>query len=132
MLELSKPTSICLGAFDDDKLCGHLVCSRYHTVWHLMNVAVEPSYRRLGIANATIGGAVLSALGICAWATATSPWHMYPAALLTGAGWAVTSVAAINAMIAAESMTGIDNHHVTALPHDQLKAVLKRYNRLRQ
>jgi D-aminopeptidase len=36
----------------------------------------------------------------------------------------------VNAMIAAESMTGIENHHVTALPHDQLRAVLKKYNRL--
>ncbi len=43
-----------------------------------------------------------------------------------------TEEAIINAMIAAESMTGIDNHHVTALPHDQLKAVLKKYNRLSQ
>jgi len=43
-----------------------------------------------------------------------------------------TEEAIINAMIAAESMTGIDNHHVTALPHDQLKAVLKKYNRLNQ
>ena len=43
-----------------------------------------------------------------------------------------TEEAVINAMIAAESMTGIDNHHVTALPHDQLKAVLKKYNRLNQ
>lgn len=33
-------------------------------------------HRRLGIANATIGGAVLSALGICAWATAASTWQM--------------------------------------------------------
>src|SRR5271165_1709439 len=41
-----------------------------------------------------------------------------------------TEEAIINAMIAAESMTGIDNHHVTALPHDQLQAVLKKYNRL--
>jgi D-aminopeptidase len=36
----------------------------------------------------------------------------------------------VNAMIAAESMTGIENHHVTALPHDQLRAVLRKYNRL--
>jgi len=41
-----------------------------------------------------------------------------------------TEEAIINAMIAAESMTGIDNHHVTAIPHDQLRAVLKKYNRL--
>ncbi len=43
-----------------------------------------------------------------------------------------TEEAVINAMIAAESMTGIDGHHVTALPHDQLKTVLKKYNRLNQ
>jgi D-aminopeptidase len=43
-----------------------------------------------------------------------------------------TEEAIINAMIAAESMTGIDNHHVTALSHDQLKAVLKKYNRLNE
>jgi D-aminopeptidase len=43
-----------------------------------------------------------------------------------------TEEAVINAMIAAESMTGIDGHHVTALPHDQLKAVLRKYNRLNQ
>jgi D-aminopeptidase len=43
-----------------------------------------------------------------------------------------TEEAIINAMIAAESMTGRDNHHVTALPHDQLRAVLKKYNRLSQ
>jgi len=41
-----------------------------------------------------------------------------------------TEEAIVNAMIAADSMTGIDDHHVTALPHDQLRAVLKKYNRL--
>ena len=41
-----------------------------------------------------------------------------------------TEEAVINAMVAATSMTGIDNHHVSALPHDQLRAVLKKYNRL--
>jgi ribosomal-protein-alanine N-acetyltransferase len=54
VLELSKPTSICLGAFRDGRLCGHLICSRYHTVWHLMNVAVEPQQRRLGIATVLV------------------------------------------------------------------------------
>ena len=43
-----------------------------------------------------------------------------------------TEEAIINAMVAADSMTGRDNHHVTALPHDQLRAVLKKYNRLNQ
>jgi D-aminopeptidase len=41
-----------------------------------------------------------------------------------------TEEAVINAMVAATSMTGIDNHHVSALPHDQLQAILKKYNRL--
>ena len=41
-----------------------------------------------------------------------------------------TEEAIINAMIAAESMTGIDNHRVTAIPHEELKAILKKYNRL--
>lgn len=43
-----------------------------------------------------------------------------------------TEEAIINAMVAATSMTGIENHHVAALPHDQLRAVLKKYNRLTQ
>ncbi len=41
-----------------------------------------------------------------------------------------TEEAIVNAMIAAETMTGIDNHRVIALPHDKLRAVLKKYNRL--
>jgi D-aminopeptidase len=43
-----------------------------------------------------------------------------------------TEEAVINAMIAAETMTGADNHRVSAIPHDQLRAVLKKYNRLVQ
>jgi D-aminopeptidase len=41
-----------------------------------------------------------------------------------------TEEAIINALVAAETMTGIDNHKVIALPHDRLKAVMKKYNRL--
>ncbi|MGA2858400.1 MAG: P1 family peptidase [Candidatus Sulfotelmatobacter sp.] len=41
-----------------------------------------------------------------------------------------TEEAVINAMVAAETMTGIDNHTVIALPHDRLREVLKKYNRL--
>lgn len=54
VLELSKPSSVCLGASHDGELVGYLVCSRYHTVWHLMNVAVDTSVRRQGIATALI------------------------------------------------------------------------------
>src|ERR1041384_3489824 len=41
-----------------------------------------------------------------------------------------TEEAIINAMVAAATMTGIENHKVIGLPHEQLRAVLKKYNRL--
>ena len=41
-----------------------------------------------------------------------------------------TEEAVVNAMVAAETMTGIDNHTVIALPHERLREVLKKYNRL--
>ena len=41
-----------------------------------------------------------------------------------------TEEAVINAMIAAETMTGANNLTVYALPHDRLREVLKKYNRL--
>ncbi len=43
-----------------------------------------------------------------------------------------TEEAIVNAMVAAETMTGINDHKVIALPHDKLRAVLKKYNRLVQ
>lgn len=52
MLELSKPQGVCLAAVTpDDELIGYLVCSRYATAWHLMNLAVHPSRRRRYIAS---------------------------------------------------------------------------------
>jgi D-aminopeptidase len=41
-----------------------------------------------------------------------------------------TEEAIVNALVAAETMTGIDNHKVIALPHDRLKQVMRKYNRL--
>lgn len=41
-----------------------------------------------------------------------------------------TEEAIINAMVAAETMTGVDGNTVYAIPHDRLKAVMKKYNRL--
>ena len=41
-----------------------------------------------------------------------------------------TEEAIVNAMVAAQTTTGIENHKVIALPHDKLRAVLKKYNRL--
>jgi len=41
-----------------------------------------------------------------------------------------TEEAVVNAMVAARTMTGPEGHTVEALPHDRLREVLKKYNRL--
>jgi L-aminopeptidase/D-esterase-like protein len=41
-----------------------------------------------------------------------------------------TEEAIVNAMVAARDMVGVDDHRVIAIPHAQLRAVLKKYNRL--
>ena len=52
--ELSKTSSVCLGALEDhrEELVGYLIVSRYVDAWHVMNIAVEPERRRGGIATA--------------------------------------------------------------------------------
>jgi ribosomal-protein-alanine N-acetyltransferase len=58
VLELSKPSGVCLaaelGEGPERELVGYLICSRYDTVWHIMNVAVDPDRRRHGIATALL------------------------------------------------------------------------------
>lgn len=58
VLELSKSSSIAVGAFLADRrrgrLVGYLIASRYADVWHLMNVAVDPPRRRRGLARALL------------------------------------------------------------------------------
>ncbi|HVP01126.1 MAG TPA: ribosomal protein S18-alanine N-acetyltransferase [Solirubrobacteraceae bacterium] len=54
VLELSKPGGICLAARRDGALVGYVICSRYEDVWHIMNVAVDPSERRRGAATALL------------------------------------------------------------------------------
>jgi L-aminopeptidase/D-esterase-like protein len=41
-----------------------------------------------------------------------------------------TEEAILNALVAAETMTGRDGNKVIALPHDRLRSILKKYNRL--
>src|SRR6266568_4478471 len=67
----------------------------------------------------------------------TGYWWSLPVVAETWDGWLndingfhVKPEHAFNAMVAAETMTGIENHRVRALPHDQLRAILKKYNRL--
>ena len=54
VLELSKPASVCLAALRGGQMLGFLICSRYDTVWHIMNVAVDPDRRRAGLATALL------------------------------------------------------------------------------
>jgi [ribosomal protein S18]-alanine N-acetyltransferase len=66
VLELSKPSGICLAAEvvadDARELAGYMICSRYDTVWHVMNVSVDPDRRRRGIASAMLA-ALLERIG---------------------------------------------------------------------
>ena len=50
-------------------------------------------------------------------------------AIFDGTAWA-TEEAIVNAMVAAETMTGAGGRRVERLPHDLLRAALKKYNRL--
>jgi ribosomal-protein-alanine N-acetyltransferase len=51
VLELSKETGVCLAAECEGRLVGYLICSRYDTVWHVMNVAVDADRQRMGLAS---------------------------------------------------------------------------------
>jgi ribosomal-protein-alanine N-acetyltransferase len=70
VLELSKQTGICLAATEpvpaasdgppadgsaaQERLVGYLICSRYDTVWHVMNLAVDLDRQRMGLASALL------------------------------------------------------------------------------
>jgi ribosomal-protein-alanine N-acetyltransferase len=59
VLELSKPSGICLAATvrspdGEQGLIAYLICSRYDTVWHVMNVAVDAEHQRQGVASALL------------------------------------------------------------------------------
>jgi [ribosomal protein S18]-alanine N-acetyltransferase len=54
VLELSKPSGICLAAIEERRIIGYLICSRYADVWHLMNIAVDPPMRARGTATALL------------------------------------------------------------------------------
>lgn len=62
VLEVSKPSSICLGAAEPGRertaLLGYIICSRYADAWHVMNVAVDPPSRRRGIGSALLRGVI--------------------------------------------------------------------------
>jgi ribosomal-protein-alanine N-acetyltransferase len=54
VLELSKASSICLAAVEQERLIGYMIAARYASVWHVMNVSVAPEERRRGVATAML------------------------------------------------------------------------------
>lgn len=52
--EISKPTGLCLGAFQGADMLGYLIVARYVDAWHIMNVAVDERYRGRGVAGAML------------------------------------------------------------------------------
>jgi cyanate permease len=66
----------------------------------LLVARLPRAFARLGRVGATRAGVALSAAGVLGWALAPAPWWLLPAALLTGSGWALTSGAAINTLVA--------------------------------
>jgi predicted MFS family arabinose efflux permease len=65
----------------------------------ILIVFLPDVHRRLGIARTTFVGGVMIAGGLLGWSGATQPWHLFPAAIASGAGWAMTSGAALNAIV---------------------------------
>ncbi|MDQ2765235.1 MAG: hypothetical protein M3Y22_17695 [Pseudomonadota bacterium] len=60
-------------------------------------------HRRFGLVAVTRAGGITAGLGVVAWAPAAEPWQLFPAALLSGAGWALRRSRQgrqINAMVA--------------------------------
>ncbi len=62
VLELSKPSGICLAAVTETEMLGYVICARYDEAYHVMNIAVDPDHRRRGVASALLD-AVLEAAG---------------------------------------------------------------------
>jgi len=86
----SRGWSIALvsAAVTSHYLCGALVIANLPRI-----------YARFGLATITRLGGCLAGLGVLGWALAAAPWQLFAATLLSGAGWAMTGGAAINALV---------------------------------
>lgn len=73
------------------------------TAHYLIGAAIVANlaalHRRFGLSAVTKGGAICLAFGLFGWACAQAPWQLFAATFLSGAGWAATGPAAINAMV---------------------------------
>lgn len=56
-------------------------------------------YRRFGLPAVTEVAAIALGAGVLGWAIAATPWQLFAATLISGAGWAATSGVAVNAVV---------------------------------
>jgi ribosomal-protein-alanine N-acetyltransferase len=61
VLELSKPSGICLAAIHGDRIVGYVICARYDEAFHVMNIAVDPDHRRGGVGSALLDSVIARA-----------------------------------------------------------------------
>lgn len=61
VLELSKPSGICLAAVQQRLIVGYVICARYDEAFHVMNIAVDPDHRREGVASALLDAVIARA-----------------------------------------------------------------------
>ncbi|CAH2602300.1 MFS transporter [Rhodovastum atsumiense] len=82
------PVPVISAAITAHFLCGAALVVRLATL-----------HRRFGVMATTRAGAILTGLGALGWAIAPAPWLLFLAAPVSGAGWALSSGAALNAMV---------------------------------
>ncbi|HEX3804394.1 MAG TPA: ribosomal protein S18-alanine N-acetyltransferase [Solirubrobacteraceae bacterium] len=58
VLELSKPSGICLAAIQGGEIVGYVICARYDEAYHVMTLATAPEHRREGIASALLDAVI--------------------------------------------------------------------------
>src|SRR5690606_22492205 len=90
VLQVSRgwPLALISAAISVHFLCGAAVVA-----------ALDALHRRYGVAATTGAGALVAAIGLLGWGYAREPWQLFVAVLFSGAGWAMTSGAALNAMV---------------------------------
>ena len=79
----------------------------------VLTAQLDRAHRRFGIVVVTRFGISTLTLGAIGWSLAAAPWQLFLAAIVTGAGWAATNAAAINAMVA----PWFDRRRAIALSH---------------
>jgi hypothetical protein len=109
--------SVCLHALHEERGWPVATIASAITTHFLVGAAIvaclAEAHRRFGIAAVTRFGVLATALGLCGWGFAFAPWQVFVAAAVTGAGWAATSGAAINAMVS----PWFDRRRPAALSH---------------